>query len=452
MTVDLATGRPTRRRRLRFGAATTAVSVLCAVTLAACGSSSSTGSSTTTTGSSGSTTTGAQSSAGNTASGPGITATTVTVGQIADISEPIPGLFKSAQVGVQAYFAYINSLGGVNGRKLIVDSRDSAFNPSTIQNDAADIAKNDFAFVGNYTLFDVGMQSAIDTNHVPNVSVAIGSALGNDPNTYSPTPSTGNDYALGPLQYLKQQFPDATQHVGVLYAAATASSRQGWAVESQALDHLGYKVAYVRGFNANETTFESDVLKMKAEGVKMFLGVAFPDNYAATIAREFSQQGFHPMNFESAGYGSNLLPLSGGTNEGTYLILGTALYLGQDASTIPAVATFTKWMKNIDSKDSIALWGATSWAAAALFVQALRNAGQNPTRASLVAALNKITTFDAGGLIAASNPAQNVPAHCWLLAQVKNGQIVRVPPSPKTGFICSPGDMFPINGWTPENR
>src|SRR5581483_8255757 len=206
----------------RLGPALLSVTLVASLGLAACGSSgsSSTAKTSGSTGSSSSSTTAAQSTAGNTASAPGVTPTSITVGQIADISEPVPGLFKSAQVALQAYAAYVNSQGGVNGRKLIVDSRDSAFNPSKITSDAQDIAAHDFAFVGNYTLFDIGMQPTIDSQHVPNVSVAIGSALGNDPNTYSPTPSTLNDYALGPYEYLKQKYPQAIQHVGVIYSAA----------------------------------------------------------------------------------------------------------------------------------------------------------------------------------------------------------------------------------------
>ena len=438
--------------RVRRGVAgITAVAVLSGLTLAACGSSGSTSAGNTTT-SAPSSTPSSQSSAGNTASAPGITPTSVTVGQIADISEPVPGLFKSAQVGVQAYFAYINSLGGVNGRKLIIDSRDSAFNPGKITSDAQDIAQHEFAFVGNYTLFDIGMKPAIDSQHVPNVSVAIGNDLGNDPNTFSPTPSTLNDAATGPLEWLKAHHPEVVQHVGILYAAATASTKASYAVQAQVLQHLGFNIVYARGFSQNETTFTSDVLAMKARGVKIFMGVAFPDNYAATISREFSEQNFHPINWQTAGYGSKFLPLAGGTAEGAYLPLTTALFLGEDAKAIPAVATFQKWMNQIDSTDSIALWGATSYAAAALFVEALKNAGKNPTRASLVAALDKITSFDAGGLIAPSNPAKNIPANCWLLAQVKSGKIVRVSPSPSSGFICNPAGTLPINGWTPENR
>src|SRR5580704_17103827 len=52
---------------------------------------------------------------------PGITAKTVTVGSISDISSPAAGLFAGAKTGTEAYFAYVNSQGGVNGRKLILD-------------------------------------------------------------------------------------------------------------------------------------------------------------------------------------------------------------------------------------------------------------------------------------------------------------------------------------------
>src|SRR5665213_4593179 len=67
---------------------------------------------------------------------PGVTATTITVGSISDISSPIPGLFEGAKIGTQAYFAYVNSQGGVNGRKLVLDGQDSAFSSGTVANEA----------------------------------------------------------------------------------------------------------------------------------------------------------------------------------------------------------------------------------------------------------------------------------------------------------------------------
>jgi ABC-type branched-subunit amino acid transport system substrate-binding protein len=385
------------------------------------------------------------------ASAPGVTRTSVTVGQIADISEPVPGLFKSAQVGVQAYFDYINSQGGVNGRKLILDSHDSAFQPADVVTASQEIAKNELAFVGNYTLLDSSAKTIIDADHVPNIGTPIGEALANDPNTYNPSPSGDYVADLGPFQYFKEKDPQATQHVGILYAAATPSTIQAYQVLRQVLAHLGYKVIYARGFSAFETTFTADVVKMKSAGVQFFWADV-PSNYSAVLAREMALQDFKPINYQTAGYGSDLTQLGGSAVNGTYLPLFTALFLGQDARTTPIVGTFDKWMAKVDSKDSIASWGAAGWASADLFVQALRNAGKNPTRASLVAALNKITSFNAHGLIPTSDPAKNIPSPCWLLAQVKGSSIVRVPPSPKSGFICKPGGQFDLPGYAPLKR
>ena len=385
------------------------------------------------------------------ASAPGVTRTTITVGQIADISEPVPGLFKSAQVGVRAYFDYINSKGGVNGRKLILDSHDSVFQPADVVTAAQEIARNELAFVGNYTLLDSSAKTIIDADHVPNIGTPIGEALANDPNTYNPSPSGDYVADLGPFQYFKQKDRKATQHVGILYAAATPSTIQAYQVLRKVLAHLGYKVVYARGFSAFETTFTADVVKMKSAGVKFFWADV-PSNYSAVLAREMALQNFKPISYQTAGYGTNLTQLGGSAVNGTYLPLFTALFLGQDAKTTPIVATFDKWMAKVDSKDSIASWGAAGWASADLFVQALRKAGKNPTRASLVAALDKITSFNAHGLIPTSDPAKNIPSPCWLLAQVKGRSIVRVAPSPRSGFICKPGGQFDLPGYAPLKR
>jgi len=48
----------------------------------------------------------------------GVTATSITVGNISDLGGPVPGLFQGGPYGTQAYFDYINSQGGVYGRKL----------------------------------------------------------------------------------------------------------------------------------------------------------------------------------------------------------------------------------------------------------------------------------------------------------------------------------------------
>ena len=109
-------------------------------------------------------------------------------------------------------------------------------------------------------------------------------------------------------------------------------------------------------------------------------------------------------------------------------------------------------MNKADPNANFELEALFGWASAELFVDGLRQAGSPPTRAGLEAALDKVTSFNAGGLLATGDPAQNIPASCVVLAQVQNGQINRVAPTPKTGFLCAPGALLPAPGFKPEVR
>ncbi|MGD0395116.1 MAG: ABC transporter substrate-binding protein, partial [Acidimicrobiales bacterium] len=65
---------------------------------------------------------------------PGVTPTSVTVGQVDDLTAPLPGLFKGAEDGTQAYFDYVNNSGGVNGRMIKLDAQDSGYSDGTVAN------------------------------------------------------------------------------------------------------------------------------------------------------------------------------------------------------------------------------------------------------------------------------------------------------------------------------
>jgi hypothetical protein len=119
------------------------------------------------------------------------------------------------------------------------------------------------------------------------------------------------------------------------------------------------------------------------------------------------------------------------------------MYMGQDGKLIPAVDTFDKWAKKVDPQTQLDLYTLYGWISAELFVQALKGAGTNPTRASLDAQLNKITSFNAQGLISNQDPAQKIPGQCWIVIQYDNGTWKRIAPDPKSGFVCNPGGFYP---------
>jgi Periplasmic binding protein len=184
------------------------------------------------------------------------------------------------------------------------------------------------------------------------------------------------------------------------------------------------------------------MIKMKNAGVKMLFEPAQQGAYISTMAQENKQEGLNALLVSGANsYEAGFNPGSAGN--GTLIGTDTALYMGQDAKVVPAVATFDKWAKKVDPQTQLDLYTLYGWISAELFVQALKGAGANPTRASLDAQLNTITSYDADGLITPQDPAKKIPGQCWIVAEYENGTWKRIPPDPKAGFVCNPAGFYP---------
>ena len=373
---------------------------------------------------------------------PGVTANSITVGSISDISAPIAGLFEGAKVGTEAYFAMINSQGGVNGRKLELNGMDSAFSSGTVANESKNIAANDFAFVGGFSLLDGAEQPAIDAGKVPVVTQVLDPKLYTDPNLYAAIPLVTGGEDTGPFKWLKSKYPQDVKAVGVIGSNSAATAVTAEHTFHNVTNSLGYKWVYDRDASFTETSFLPDMIKMKNAGVKLLFEPTQQGAYISTMAQEDKQEGLNALLFSGANsYEAGFNPGSAGN--GTLISTDTALYMGEDAKVVPAVATFDKWAKKVDPQTQLDLYTLYGWISAELFVQALKGAGADPTRAGLEAQLDKITSYNAGGLISTQNPAQKIPGQCWIVAQYDDGHWKRIAPDPKAGFVCNPGGFYP---------
>ena len=244
---------------------------------------------------------------------PGITAKTITVGSISDISEPIAGLFEGAKIGTEAYFAYINGKGGVNGRKLVLDGMDSAFSSGTVSNEALSIAKNDFAIVGGFSLLDGAEQPAIDAAKLPVITQVLTPAYYADPNLYSAVSLVNNGEISGPFKWLKSKYPQDIQHVGVIGSNSAATAVTAEHVFQNLSQSFGYKWVYERDAAYTETSFLPDIIKMKNAGVKLVFEPTQQGAYISTIAQEMKQEGLNALLVSGGNaYEENFTPGSAG--------------------------------------------------------------------------------------------------------------------------------------------
>jgi len=119
---------------------------------------------------------------------------------------PVPGLFKGAKDVTQAFFNYMNSQGGVCGRKLNLDARDDQFDVNQNKAQYQDAISKDFGFVGSFSVVDQGGSSALAAHpDVPDVAYALSHEHFNLPNNFSPQPLPPG-WRLGSLNYFKAKF------------------------------------------------------------------------------------------------------------------------------------------------------------------------------------------------------------------------------------------------------
>ncbi len=362
----------------------------------------------------------------------GITAKTVSIGNVSTL---VAGLFKGAAVGAQAFADYVNSVGGIYGRRILVDSSDDAYSGGpNKQQTQADIQK-DVAMVGSFSLEDNFGGAVLKANpQVPNVSVSLDLATTNLPNTFSVAPAA-NGWQLGPLAYFKKKFPKTIKSAAAM-VAGEPSAISKWNAEKAAMQSLGYKVVYDPTFQISQTDFNQNVIAMKNKGVKILFLEQMPQNYAASVVQALNQQDFHPvLVLGGSTYSEQLVPNAGGAAaiNGSYLEQNTSLYLGEDKAAIPAIAAFQTWIQKASPGFKADLYTLYGWLSAELFTQALKAAGPHPSRGSILQQLRKITSFSGGYLVGTANPAGKVPTNCYIIAKVTKGQFQRVDDPPVSG-------------------
>lgn len=371
----------------------------------------------------------------------GVTATQITIGTVADLSGPVPGLFQGAVIGTQAYVAKINSEGGIFGRKLKVAVGDGQLDCGQNRAQHEALSKKAFAFVGSFSLNDDCGTEAIASKGVPDVHNALGQKTLQSKNNYSVQPLPPG-WRTGPLQYFKKKFPDRWTKIGSIYANVGGAGATWLKGTKPAIESTGGKVLYDRAFGPTDTDFTADIVRMRNDGVQLIYISASDAPTFARIVKAAKQQNVDwPIIAGGIAYDEGFLKQAGADGDG---VLGDQLYSqffnADDASSIPAVKEFQTWTGRVAPGKKRDLFAAFGWGSAQLFVEALKKAGPKADRKTLLAELAKITKFDASGLLAPSNPAGKQPPTCYVLNMVKGGKWVRVD-TPPNAYRCD-GTFF----------
>ncbi len=373
------------RRSHRVNLAAVAGIAAVALMAAACGSS----------GSSSST-----SSSALTASAPGITATTITIGS----HQPLTGVaapgYDEIAPASNAYFQYVNAHGGIYGRKIVYKYLNDQYDPTITATVVHQLVLQDNVYAifnGLGTPTHLAVVKYLNSSKVPDVFVASGCECWNNPSTYPETFGWQIDYIregkiLG--KYIEQHF--AGKKIGYFY--------QDDEFGMDGVKGLNYEipksqVVAAESYNPAVINIAPQVTALKAAGAQVVVAFSVPA-FTALLRLYSLKLSFAPQLVVSD-VGSDPITLAGllesFAKQGGATVSGNALTQGIITdSYLPSLGDMSNsWIKlftKIHSQyipklpmDGNVLYGMS---AGYTFVQAMLKAGRNPTRQDLVNAIN----------------------------------------------------------------
>jgi len=322
-------------------------------------------------------------------SAPGITDNSIKLGGSYPFSGPASA-YRSIEQGAQAYFAFANANGGVDGRKIDFVTLDDGYEPAKAIQNARRLVQEEQVFalfnpLG--TANNVAIWDYANKQEVPQVYVATGASLwGADPKAHPWTIGWQPDYVTESqvyANYLKKAKPSAK--VAVLYQndAFGEDLLNGF---KKAIDGSGIKVVAAESYEVTDPTISSQMSKLASSDADTFLDITTPKFGAQAIVAvdKLGWKVLHIINNVSA---SKLLVLQPAGLDKAQGLISTAYFKDPaspdwagDASMKEYKAGLAKYQPRANPEDPNCVYG---WAAAETMVEALKGM-KDPTREALM--------------------------------------------------------------------
>lgn len=336
----------------------------------------------------------------------GVTDTEVVFGQTTGVTGPVAGSVKESNDGVKLYFDWVNARGGVNGRKLVLDTYDDKFDPKLSGENARKI-------IGERTPI-----AFLLTRGTPHTEAVIPSAK--EAKIPIIAPATGAQIFHSPVNPLvfnlqakyQDEVEKAVEHLQTLGTTRIALVHVGDSFGADArtgferkMGQLKLTPVLIAAFDraTGDTSGAAQALVKANPQATIVIGtVAHVSGLINRVRKEGNQTQFVTLS-----------------NNGTKSFV-TAL--GANALGVMVVQTFPNPRGNseiareikrlAEGRPGLVISQQTiqGFSAAKLVTEALRRAGKKPSPQALIAALEGMRDYDMGGFLISYGPNDHTGA------------------------------------------
>jgi branched-chain amino acid transport system substrate-binding protein len=329
---------------------------------------------------------------------PGVTSTEVLIGGTTPLSGPASA-YQSVAKGAAAYFKYVNAKGGVNKRKIKYLYKDDAYDPAKTSEKTRELVQQDKVFAIFNSLGTEQNQATrayLNAIKVPQLFVASGATTwGKDYKTYPWTIGYQPNYqAEGTIygRYVAKTSPKA--RIGVLYQNDDYGKDLLKGL-SKGLGSKGKLVVSKQNYDVNDADVQSQIARLKATRVNTLMLFATP-KFAIQSYVYAHKLGWKPTVYVNAvSSAANIMGLSTvGTSKkqtnGSLSIVFLKDPTDPHWAKDPGVKLYRSIMKRHRGGNPNDVYAVYGMSAAHTFVEALKKAGKNPTRAGIMKAANNL--------------------------------------------------------------
>jgi branched-chain amino acid transport system substrate-binding protein len=320
---------------------------------------------------------------------PGVTDDTVTIGTHQPLTGPAAAGYATVSAATSAYFAYVNANGGINGRSIEYLVKDDAYDPVKTQAAVTELVDQDevFAIVnGLGTPTHAAVLDQVDEEGVPDLFISSGSRDWNQPHVYPNTFGFNAEYVTegaALARYAVDQRPDAR----ICVLGQNDDYGEG-ILEGVEIVVGGNEIVETQLYSTSSGDVTGSIVRlMEADCEVNILGTI--NGFTALAIGTAAQLGWSPQWYVSSS-GADYPTLVQYLGED----IGPVLLEGMVSVNYLPFSPDSEWVAlfreiNDQYNDGAPFTANTVFGMSAgyLFAEALAAAGEEPTRESLIAAV-----------------------------------------------------------------
>lgn len=334
----------------------------------------------------------------------------IVIGQVAPLTGTIAGTGDEYVAGGAAYFAHINAQGGIYGRKIRVVVKDDSYKPDqtlalTRQLLAEDKPLALFGFVGTGNVLALTRNKVLEEAGIPLLA-----------------PYTGAQDLREPMNphifHIRASYTDETarmvEHLHTIGLRKFAVMYQddpfgksGLAGAESALEKLGLKAVGKGGYDRTKPEEVDAAVAAIAPTEPDAIIMVSVNRASAAFIKKMREKGSKARLFSISVV--NFKELLKNAGEDMARGIGISQVMPSPYSAlVPVAREFQALMKKHQPEKVVSYASMESFIAAKILVEAIRRAGGNPTRDKVMAHLEKMNSYDAGGFKVSFSPGNRV--------------------------------------------